>query len=302
MSDIGRLIGMLMQPRIFGPVIYAAALCLILRVTKAVYVKFKRRKTGYGIIFNSVTGKPIDLANIRLIDVHGAAAASAVTDALGHYRLTVSPGEYEVEISKTGFTFPSVFLKKRLVSKTYDNVLPSRRIKIKDHGIITKNIAVDPPEGTAGRSRVFRRGFVLDDNLQLIMAYASPFAALIYPLIQKTSAAAWSIFGVFTAVICYRLTNFLPGKPAYGVITDAETGEPVERAVARLFDAKFNKLLRTEVTSAKGRYAFLVNRGSYYMTLKKEGYRPVRLNFPHITKDSYPLATDVKMKPVASSQ
>jgi len=92
--------------------------------------------------------------------------------------------------------------------------------------------------------------------------------------------------------------HFSPGKPPYGTITDAKSGKPIPKVVIRLFDAKFNKLLTTQITSDKGRYAMLVNRGAYYMTMKAEGYKQVRLNFPNITKDSYPLATNVKMKNV----
>jgi hypothetical protein len=293
---IDRILDFIIRPDVFGPIVFALALSLILRLTKSVYVKFKRRKTGFGIVFNSVSGKPIDLARIRLVDVHGLAVASAVTDKFGHYRLTVDPGEYTVEVSKPGFTFPSAFIKAQKISKTFHNVLPTKRIKIKDHGIVTKNIAVDPTEGMKKRSKVFKTGLILGDNLQLTIAYLSPFVAGVYPYLRRTSILSWIILGIYVVVLTYRLTHFTPGKPAYGMILDAKTGKPLKRVVVRLFDGKFNKVLKTQTTSDKGRYAFLVNRGAYYMTLNKENYKPVRLNFPNITKDSYPLATNVKMK------
>ncbi len=293
---LNQILDLLIQPDVFGSVVFIFILCLILRITKPVYVKFKRRKSGFGTVFNSVTGKPVDLARIRLVDEHGLTVASAVTDNYGHYRLTVMPGEYTVEVTKPGFVFPSAFVKARKISTTYYSILPARRIRIKDHGIVTKNIAVDPTDGMKKRSKVFKSGIVLNDNLLLAIAYISPFVAGIYPFLRRTSIALWAILAAYIVVLTYRLTHFTPGKPAYGVITDAKTGEPLERVVVRLFDGKFNKVLYTQITSVKGRYAFLVNRGAYYMTLKKEGYKPIRLNFPNITKDSYPLATNVKMK------
>jgi hypothetical protein len=293
---LNQLMNFLVRPDVFGPILFTLALMLVLRLTKPVYVKFKRRKTGFGTVFDAVTGKPIDLARIRLVDEHGLTTASAVTDKAGHYRLAATPGEYMVDVTKPGFTFPSAFVKARKISRTYDNVLPSSRIKIKDYGIVTKNIALDPTEGKKKRSNVFKTGIVLGDNLQLAIAYASPFVAGLYPYLIRTSIAPWIVYGAYVVLLVYRLTHFTPAKPPFGIIADAKTGKPLGRVVVRLFDGKFNKLLKTEKTSEKGRYAFLVNRGAYYMTLQKEGYKKMRLNFPNITKDSYPLATNVKMK------
>lgn len=291
----------ILQPHIIAPVVYGVLLCFLLRITKPVYKKFKRKKSGYGTVFDSITGEPIDLARVRLVDVHGLTVASAVTDDAGHYRLSVMPGEYTVEVSKSGYEFPSVFLKHHAYSRTYDNVLPTHKVKIKDYGIITKNIPMDPERGVSKRSNVFRETIVLNDNVQLTIAYVSPFAAAVLPILERTNYVLWGMFAIYVSIIVYRITHFLPGKPAYGTITDVESQKRIPKAVVRLYDAKFNKLLDTQITSGKGRYAFLVNRGAYYVTIHREGFRPVRLNFPNITKDSYPLATNVVMKRVEDS-
>lgn len=290
-----------MQPSVFGPLMYAFAVFGIERITHPVYKKFKRSKAGFGTIFDSMTGKPIDLARIRLVDTHGLTVTSAVTDTHGHYRLTGSPGEYAVDILKPGFSFPSIFLKERLRCKMYENIISSSRIKIKDYGIITKDIPVDPVGRTASKSPIFNRLIILSDNVQLIAFYLSLLFVL-YPISCPTHLAAWPIFAVHIGIITIRIINFRPGKPQFGTVSDTTTKEPVEQVVIRLYDASFNKILNTQITSNKGRYAFLVNKGSYYMTLQKEGYKPVRLNFPNITKDSYPLATDVKLKALETSK
>lgn len=286
-----------LSPTIIHPLIFTGMLGAILVITRPVYAKFKRNRSGYGIIFHSLNGKPIDLARIRLVDTHGLTVASAVTDAYGHYRLVAAPGEYTVDVLKKDFVFPSIFLKQNRRSTMYDNVLASSRIKIRDYGIITKNIPIDPAEGMTSRSRVFRRWIILSDNAQLVIAFMTAIVAIAYPILFPKTVALWLIYIIFISIIVYRLITFRPGKPAYGTVNDAETGEPISRVIIRLFDAQFNKLLSTQVTSPKGRYAFLVNRGSYYMTLQKEGYKLVRLNYPNITKDSYPLAVNVQMKP-----
>lgn len=301
MTLIDQILVISKQPPVFGPILYAVIVFFILSVTKPVYQKFKRSRSGFGTVFNSMTGKPIDLARVRLVDIHGLTVTSAVTDSYGHYRLTGSPGEYTLDVLKPNFTSPSIFLKDRLHCKKFDNVISSQRIRIKDYGIITKDIPLDPINNTSAQSPVFSKHLLISDNAQFIIFYTGLIYAL-YPVFYPTHIAAWPIFALHITISLYRVASFRPSKPQFGTITDAQTGEPIERVIIRLFDASFNKILNTQITSPKGRYAFLVNKGSYYMTLQKEGYKPVRLNFPNITKDSYPLATNVNLKAIIETE
>ncbi|MCX6742909.1 MAG: hypothetical protein NT116_01610, partial [Candidatus Parcubacteria bacterium] len=41
-----------------------------------------------------------------------------------------------------------------------------------------------------------------------------------------------------------------------------------------LFDIKFNKLLETQLTDSKGRYAFLVGKNIFQLLAEKDGYQP----------------------------
>jgi hypothetical protein len=296
----------LRSPSAIGFLIYMLLLCGCYRITLQAYLTFKRRKEGYGTVFDSYTGEPVDLARIRLVDPHGMTAVTAVTDRYGHYRLIVSPGEYVVDVTRNGFSFPSIFLNQAERSATYDNIIPSRQIRIKDHGIMTKNIPIDPERPTRRRSRVFRRWFVLSKNTQLLVAWLSPVAALIFPLVVPLALPAkistWVAALLYTGAMGRRFITFKPGRGAYGTVTDARSGMPLDRVIIRLFDAKYNKHLQTLTTSEKGRYAFLVNPGSYYILMKKDGYKTVRLNFPNIPNDTYPLATDVRMKRILGDE
>jgi hypothetical protein len=295
MTILQQIIEICKQPPVYGPVLYAIFVYITFTITKPVYQKFKRSHSGFGTVFNSMTGKPIDLARVRLVDIHGLTVTSAVTDSYGHYRLTGSPGEYTLDVLKPNYTSPSIFLKDRLRCRKYDNVISSQKIKIRDYGIITKDIPLDPISETSLKSPIFNKKILLSDNAQFVILYLSLIFVL-YPILHPSYIATWPIFICQLGVSVYRIANFRPAKPQFGTISDTQTNEALEKVIIRLFDASFNRILNTQITSSKGRYAFLVNKGSYYMTLQKEGYKPIRLNFPNITKDSYPLATNVKMK------
>lgn len=65
----------------------------------------------------------------------------------------------------------------------------------------------------------------------------------------------------------------IPKKPkGWGVVYDQTTKKPIGQAVARLFDAHFNKLVAMEVTDNKGRYHFLAGDNKYYATFEHAGY------------------------------
>lgn len=280
-------------PDVVGHLAYAAILLILLRLSRPVYLAFRRQRSGYGVVFNSFTGMPEPLVSVRLVTpgVHGQTISSVVTDKHGRYRLTARPGEYVVQAVKMGFVFPSRYLKQQ--SSVYDNILPSAHIIVKDHGVITKNIPIDPADG-GKRSRAFGFGLHLHSNIQYLLAYGSPVLLYFYPSLRR-STAAWLLFLGYLAVVIHRLFTFKPGDPAFGTLTDATTHAPVEQAVVRIFNAKFNKLLETQITGPRGRYAFVVQPGAYYLLIKKSGYRSVRINYPAIKKDGFIMAKDVAL-------
>ncbi len=276
-------------------IVYAVLLVLLLKLTRPAYLAFRRRRAGYGVVFNSVTGIPEALASVSLRDLHGQVVRTAVSDKHGRYKLLAPKGEYYVEVKKFGYTFPSVWMKQpeQLV---YENVLPSKHVVIKDYGVMTKNIPIDPASGAGTASWLPR--LRLSKHMQYAIAFLSPLIALAIPSFQGNSIIAWVLFGLYMVVLFNRMFSFKLASPPFGVVRDAVNGFPLEKAVVRIFDSAYNKLLETQVTSPKGRYAFVINRGAYRIRIECKGYKTVVLNYPHITHDVYVLAKDVRLKRV----
>lgn len=261
-------------------------------LTHQSYLAFRRRRSSHGVVFNSVTGRPEALVAVALRDLHGSIVRSTVTDRRGKYRLVAPKGDYTVEVRKFGFSFPSSILKNRS-HPDFQNLLTTSRIIIADHGAIVKNIPIDPASAK-------RRGFhiprlVLPKRVQFFITAISPFItfAAAYWL---NSLLAWLLFIVYICALVNRFLHFKPAHPPYGTIHDAENNFPLEGVAVRVLDKKYNKVLETQITSPKGRYAFVVNRGSFRILMKKEGYKGVILNFNGILQDGHLLAKDVKMK------
>lgn len=259
------------------------------------YAAFRRRRSGFGMVFNSVTEKPEALVTVSLKDLHGLTVRTTVSDREGRYRLLAPKGEYTVEVSKHGYTFPSRFVTKERNDTLFENILPAPHIIIKDFGAITKNIPIDPPAGTR-RPSFFSARFHLSKKLMGIMSLSGPLIGAFVVWAERDSYIAWSLYICYLLVMGGRLFSYKPPEPPFGTVRDAMTKKPLEKAVVRVFDNRFNKLMETQVTSAKGRYAFIVNRGSYKIYVKRDGYRSVMIKFPNAEKDGTLLVKDVKLK------
>ncbi len=274
--------------------VYAAFLVLSLRLTFPMYIAFRKRKSGFGTIFNSVTEKPEALATISLKNVHGLVVRTTVSDAEGRYRLIAPRGEYTIEVSKQGFVFPSRYVTKEKNPSVYDNILSAKRINVKDFGAMTKNIPIDP--GIERGLGFFSLRFHLNKNEMNILLLLSLAVSVTILYILWQSILIWMVFVAYAAILAGRFVNFKPPQPPFGTIRDESNKRPIEKVVVRIFETRFNKLLETQITSAKGRYAFIVQRGSYRIMFKQDGYKTVIMNYPAIKEDGTLIAHDVKMK------
>ncbi|MDQ7814386.1 MAG: carboxypeptidase-like regulatory domain-containing protein [Patescibacteria group bacterium] len=274
--------------------VYAAFLILSLRLTFPMYVAFRKRKSGFGTIFNSVTEKPEALATISLKNVHGLVVRTTVSDAEGRYRLIAPRGEYTIEVSKHGFSFPSRNVTKEKNPSVYDNILSTKRINIKDFGAMTKNIPIDP--GAERGSGFFSLRLNLNKNEMNILLLLSLAVSVTILYILWQSILIWLIFVIYVAILAGRFLTFKPPQPPFGTIRDESNKRPIEKVVVRIFETRFNKLLETQITSAKGRYAFIVQRGSYRIMFRQDGYKTVIMNYPAIKEDGTLIAHDIKMK------
>ena len=73
----------------------------------------------------------------------------------------------------------------------------------------------------------------------------------------------------------------------------------MKQAVVRVTEAEYNKILDSQVTDAKGRYAFLVGQNRYFVTAEHSGHQPIKTDVMDFTKAPEPavIARDIELKP-----
>lgn len=259
----------------------------------------RRKRKGFGLVYNAITKLPVDLAIVRLKDMAtGRVLQSRVTDRGGRYFFIAQPGKYLLDAHKPSFEFPSAYLKDQKQDALFLDLYHGESIEVTEKdATIAANIPVDPAVKESMPGAVRRR--IALRKVETVVGTVSPVLALVAVVISPTPLT----IGLFSGQVgMYGLMRYL-AKPhklkGWGIVYDAATSKPLGRAIVRVFEPIYNKLLEMQVTDDQGRYSFLVGPNRYRLTVDKEGYEPKKIDgIDHRDKkESVLIKEDVKLEP-----
>lgn len=237
------------------------------------WLGLKKREKAWGLVYNSTTKEPVDLAIVRLFDTKtNKVKQTAVTDKNGRFSFQPEAGRYYINATKPFFSFPSKLVKGLSSDSKYTKLYFGKNIKVEERQTLNFSIPLDPLDAIRMRSTFLSRiKSILEKLSTPILVFGIIFAAF----------ALWVTLSIFSGVILaiyivlLILKQFLlksPTKP-WGKVFDLKTRKPVSGVVIRVFDKKYNKLLETKVTDNKGRFSFLLPKGEYYLTVASHKYK-----------------------------
>jgi hypothetical protein len=259
---------------------------------------FRRRKKGWGVIYNSITKQPVDLAVVRLYDKKtGKLLKSKVTDSQGRYSFLVSEGEYSLEVIKPDMSFPSTFLMETDDDHQFTDLYHGETININQNqkGVITANIPVDAKDAEISDAVVIRRH--LRDRIKKNIHFVGPIFAIISLAISPSAIIVlFTVIHLLLFLIFNRLA-LVQKTTKWGMVIDATTGEPISGSVAKIYSPEYNKMLESQVTDSHGRYGFLVGNNIYYITASKGGYNTSKTENIDLTrkKSDEVIGKDIKL-------
>lgn len=239
--------------------------------TQPILAFWRRKRQKYGLIYNSLTKQPVDLAIVRLQDAHThATLQTRVTDRSGRFAFIIRPGSYLLDVVKPGYAFPTQLLKDQRADVDYLDLYHGLVINADKNDAVAVNIPIDPVVTSEQSWQLILRKFLrkAQENIAFISIILSIVALLIAPTVAVGLMALVQV-GVY---VLFRRLSVSSKVKSWGIVYDAKTHLPVERAIVRIFDKKFNKLLETQITGPNGRYGFFVRRNVFYVTAEREGY------------------------------
>lgn len=242
----------------------------------------RRRRGGYGVIYNTLSKLPVDLAIIRLREAtSNRIIQTKVTDKVGRYMFAVPPGRYAVEVTKPGFTHPSTLMRGVREDVAYTDVLAEPTVSFAAASRMVHNIPLDPAVDT--RTPAAIRAAASARVFQQLFAVSGPMLGLVSVAITPTPAVVGIAVFQFATYLLFRRLAYVTPPKSYGIVRDAKTRQPLAGVVVRIVETTYNKLLETQVTDARGRYAFLVGRNRFQVTAELSGYAPYRSNTIDLT-------------------
>ncbi len=243
----------------------------------------RKKRERWGLAYNSLSKVPLDLAAVRLIHAKtNLILQTRVTDAKGRFSFRVRPGQYRLEVAKTGYTFPSQYLKGQTEDGELIDLYLGQIINVDEEMSLAVNIPLDPlVKEETPRSIYFKRWLRrFQHSLGAVSLFVTAIALAISP--------SWFLLGllliqILTYILFRRLA--LPKKPkGWGMVYEGKTRKPMGKSIVRIFDRKFNKLLETQVTDNRGNYGFFANKNVYFITAEKTGYKKYKSEDIDLTK------------------
>ncbi len=237
----------------------------------------RRRRRPWGTVYDSVTKQPLDPVYVTLQDASGNEAGQSITDLDGRYGFWVPPGLYSLLAGKSDYVFPSVKLAGKDHDDLYDNLYFGGSINVeREDEIINKNIPMDALNFNwnefekAKNKRLmkfFSKGELFLSRIGHVL-FAAGFISSILLSYFEPRLLNHLVLGLYIAILALALWGVRPKKP--GFVVEKETGMPLSFGILSVYSALLQKEISHAVVGKTGRYYMLVQKGEYYLTLRKK--------------------------------
>ncbi|MFO0702355.1 MAG: carboxypeptidase-like regulatory domain-containing protein [Candidatus Andersenbacteria bacterium] len=230
-----------------------------------------RRKPRWGVVYDSLTKVPIDLAIVRLYHVDGRLARTAVTDRSGRYGFLVDqPAPYRIDVSKADYRL-SHLLGGKHADEQYANLYTGGVFTLAEPTFVNFNIPVDHDQVHQTVRQVLRRHY--RRFAHVLIAYAGVLVGLVAFGVARTRLAlVLLVLHVLVLLVFRRVAAGSRARP-WGTVYDSSNDRPLPHAVVRIFDTQYDRLLESQVADRFARYGFLVGKGSYRLDAVRSGYQ-----------------------------
>ena len=267
--------------------------------TQPILLFGRKRKKKWGVVYNSLTKQPVELAIVRLKDAKTLLILQTkVTDKFGRYSFIAKAGTFVLEIVKPGFVFPTQYLKDKIEDVDYADLYHGTPIQAEAGLVIALNIPLDPIVAVETPRRILWKKTLR--SLQQEVALLTIVLATVFLIVSPSIQVALIVLAQVGLYLLFRKLAAPAKAKEWGIIFDDTGRKPLSKVIVRIFDKKFNKLLETQVTDNNGKYGFFVRRNVYYVTAEKEGYE--KYSSPDIdlsTKDEAIVDQNIPLKKVA---
>lgn len=221
---------------------------------------FKRKRTPWGIVYDSTTDKPIPFAIVRAyLDGTSSVIEQRITDEEGRYGLLLPVGKYRVEVKHAQFQEARFNIEVK-----------------EENAVIPNDVALSPKGGKV--VNIVRKRNIFSKILEWLQKHQ--WKMVIFGLILSLIAYYISpVFYNLATLIFYMLAavvQFIFSKRTikrWGTVIDSESNLRIPYVNIKLFDANTWELVDTQMTNLQGKFGLFDGEGEYAIVAAKRGYK-----------------------------
>lgn len=252
-------------------------------------LSWPRRKSSWGIIYDSTTKNPVSGAILRIYsEPDGKLRDQQISTRSGSFGFLVQPGQYSITASKNTYQFPS-----NLVGGTSDgnftNIYHGEAVNIgaskENQAPINLNIPVDRTDlemfdiAVVKTMRGLKQFFaVLRFPLLVFGTFLTVFSAYYYRWLLN-----YLFIGLYAAIWTAEIYNLLKPR-TFGLVKD-KNGSPIDLALIRAISTK-GKVAGSATSGVDGKFYMNLEAGDYGFHISKTGFVAVKSPVVRISKTS----------------
>lgn len=236
----------------------------------------KKRHEPWGVVYDSVTKRPLDPAYVvAQINKTQQSKGEAITDLDGRYGFLLNPGEYVIVANKTHYKFPSDKLKGRARDEFYENLYFGDPFQVREGGAVTYNIPLDPMEFdwnefAKNKDNVFQV-YSKKKNIRLWIFNGIFYVGMVFSVLSLfVSPTFVNMFVVAVYVGIAGFQIFWRATHKVTRVINKTTGNAIPFALIKVWLPGLNKVVRKTVADETGKFYFLVQPGTYYITVEEK--------------------------------
>jgi hypothetical protein len=237
---------------------------------------FVKKSRPYGLVYDSITKKPIDRAVVRVYNMSDKLVWTDVTSAFGTFGANLPIGRYKILVVKPGYKFPSTVVSSP-IDYPLEPVYHGEVIKFNRRNEFNIVIPMDQIEkkGIAKTiAKLFSSASILV-KLGHILLFLAGFLLAVHTVYLYPSSYNLIALIFYVPALFLVLRNLFIKERSKGMVID-RNGNPIAGVTVTLKEMRFDKFVAKRVTDKNGEYQMIVPNGTYQLGIMDEGYRAVR--------------------------
>ena len=226
---------------------------------------WRKRRRVAGVVYDGITGGPISLATVSVVDENGKIKETKVTDRNGAYFFLVTPGKYQLRVAKEGYRIIKEEEDSKLAVKYRPGYFEGKTLQLSGDDLIIKEAIALIKSGQTvslgGRVALFFEKLSGSLFWEILFWVGFIFSSII--LFFNPTAWNFLINAIYLISYLFQKANF--HKISWGTVF-SRGGSPEAFAMIRVFsDDNEDNFIARVIADEKGRYALILDAGNYIL-------------------------------------